>query len=151
MKKLIKILPFLITSLILTLSGTPSFYQEVGNKYYQEYINITGYTGKSIEIKIKPMNRRYAGFCIRFHLSWLPTVYRVIQINGTTWKYHVASQRRSLIFHELGHCLHGLNHDNRLKADGCPESIMHKRILSSHCVHKHWDQYILDLKTKVHQ
>ena len=35
-------------------------------------------------------------------------------------------QLQPLMTHELGHCLLGLEHDNRLNADGTPVSVMHE-------------------------
>ncbi len=47
-----------------------------------------------------------------------------ILINKPFWNSFNELERESLIFHELGHCILGLNHDNCLLLDGTSESMM---------------------------
>lgn len=52
--------------------------------------------------------------------------YREIQINSQHWSSFSEEQKEQLVFHELGHCVFDLNHDDsRLQyRTSCPNSIM---------------------------
>lgn len=54
--------------------------------------------------------------------------------------------KKGLIFHELGHCVCKLGHNNQNRMDSyCPESLMNKYLPSEWCLAKYWKEYIGDL------
>lgn len=57
-------------------------------------------------------------------LSLQPDVQKIITVNPKVHCYNNAQEREALFFHELGHCILGRSHDNRLLPKGMPRSIM---------------------------
>lgn len=91
---------------------------------------------------------------------------QIIKIDRKWWEAHPShAERRSLIYHELGHCVLFLDHSTETGAGGfwgwlermafrigildrkgilpdmCPSSYMHPHILHSYCIEKHHDFY----------
>jgi hypothetical protein len=58
------------------------------------------------------------------------TLTRVIRIDPEQWERASTSQRLQLLFHELGHCVRGLDHDDDKREDGFPASIMQSYMFS---------------------
>lgn len=48
----------------------------------------------------------------------------VITIDKTAWAQADDTNRKLLVYHELGHCVLGRSHDDTINADGTHESIM---------------------------
>lgn len=79
------------------------------------------------------------------------------QIIGTCWLTHIeidpewyfgASEleKENVIFHELGHCICGLDHIETKHSDGCPANIMNATSLDPMCMKKHRINYLATLK-----
>ncbi|MBS1575616.1 MAG: hypothetical protein JST09_09970 [Bacteroidetes bacterium] len=70
-------------------------------------------------------------------LSSDPGIQKLITVNPKIKCYENAQEFEVLFFHELGHCILGRNHDNRLLPNGDPRSIMveDKRDLYSPCLY----------------
>jgi hypothetical protein len=56
-----------------------------------------------------------------------------VEIQKKDWDAMPESYRKLLMFHELGHCSLGLNHDIQYK-NGCPASGMNDRLPSYWCM-----------------
>ena len=74
----------------------------------------------------------------------------IIDINPEAWSYMSASEKETLIFHELGHCILNRGHDNSSIYDGgyssyIPSSIMHEYAISSTFYESRYDHYIKEL------
>jgi hypothetical protein len=67
--------------------------------------------------------------------------YREVVINSKGWDRMTILQRRALIFHELGHCVFDMKHDDSLKFDGCAKSLMYPHPISQRCLRQYWRQY----------
>lgn len=95
--------------------------------------------------------------------------FREIDIDIEYWKNASSISRRTLVYHEMTHCLCGRDHDwgegtaypdsitEKIIAkiiplpfyktppgfmkDGCPLSVMHPYILSDGCAINHWSEY----------
>lgn len=61
----------------------------------------------------------------------------VILININYFYNWTDRKKEYILLHELGHCLVGLPHTEKLREDKCPVSIMHPHGLPTGC----WDQY----------
>ena len=55
-------------------------------------------------------------------------LWKRVSILRSAWDSYSADLRKELVFHELGHCVLGLEHDETLGSDGRPESIMFPRV-----------------------
>lgn len=75
------------------------------------------------------------GFCD----PWSNLVF----IDRTYWKYSGHYKKRSLMFHELGHChFLFLHHDDRKDERGCYKSIMASNMDDESCIVNNWDKQI---------
>lgn len=114
-------------------------------------------------IKIKRGRETFVGLCT------YGKNFREIDIDLDYWDKSTWTTRRSLVYHEMNHCLCGRGHTwsggtypeidhspdknpkkvteppNKKEAglldDGCPASIMYPYILNDECASKHWDLY----------
>ena len=66
-----------------------------------------------------------------------------VLIRRSYWLNTAISDRRkrSLVFHELGHCALFLKHDDALQDDGCHTTHMSTYAPSDRCLKKHEDEY----------
>lgn len=66
-----------------------------------------------------------------------PNVQKIISINSNLLCWNNDTELQTLIFHELGHCVLGRDHDNSLLKNGDPKSIMTENNLGiySPCVY----------------
>lgn len=60
--------------------------------------------------------------------------YREIQINSRHWSYFSEEQKEQLVFHELGHCVFNLDHDDSSLEykPNCPNSIMRSFVFNQY-------------------
>jgi len=61
---------------------------------------------------------------------------RDVKILKSFWDWSTNSEKRTVIFHELGHCVLNLEHDDHLNTrwnDGCPNSFMNSILISDEC------------------
>lgn len=100
-----------------------------------------------IPIVFEKLNPHYAGTCY----IWSDG-YRQISINKNHWDSYSEEQREQLIFHELGHCVYNLGH-NDLHENNCPVSIMRSFMFSSYesenCYLPNRESYIEDLLNSI--
>lgn len=92
---------------------------------------------------------------IRFNSTW-PQKDVMAFCSGTTvvimqshWETSSELTRESLIYHELGHCVFDLDHDDAQYEDGCSKSIMSTYMDSGWCLTKYRDQLISNLRSKL--
>lgn len=57
----------------------------------------------------------------------------VVRVSRKRWAQLSPGQKTNLIFHELGHCVLDLPHDDRRKNNNCPASEMHSAIMTDFC------------------
>ena len=72
---------------------------------------------------------------------------REIQIRSKPWALMSNLQKKSLVYHEAGHCILDLPHDDRLMGDKCPYSLMYSGYISTNCLNEHFNDYKLRLFT----
>lgn len=74
------------------------------------------------------------------------TTPKVFTINAIIWKDLSDEQKEKLVFHELGHCLLNLQHDNTLLAFGECKSWMRERdsVCITNLANAKWRQYYVD-------
>lgn len=69
-----------------------------------------------------------------------------ITIDPGVWSRASIYQREELMYHELGHCVLGLDHSTGKLSDGCPDSIMDEYTIPIRCYAKHRAEYLQVLK-----
>ena len=57
-------------------------------------------------------------------------------------------RKTGLVYHELGHCVCLLDHDDKMLEDDCPASLMHSYLPDNRCMQRHWKKYVADLYDK---
>lgn len=78
-------------------------------------------------IYVDEIRRENRAFCGYGHTRHPQTGKRTVEISRSSncqWATRTDIQRENLFFHELGHALLNLTHDNALKCDGKPLSLM---------------------------
>lgn len=70
-----------------------------------------------------------------------------ITIDRAFWDTIGEEQREHLMYHELGHCAMGLDHDNSIMGNNCPKSMMYPYLFVN-CYLNHRDYYISELRSK---
>jgi hypothetical protein len=102
-----------------------------------------------VPIVLKKLHANKAGVC----LVWSDG-YREIQINSTHWQFFTEEQKEQLVFHELGHCVFDLDHDDSLMPNNsnCPNSIMRSFMFSpvegADCYVPEYQHYVEDINAK---
>lgn len=83
--------------------------------------------------------------------------HKTILIDLIIWESLNDHKRQALLLHEIGHCKFKLKHNDNLKDDNCPVSIMHfsiVNVLSTECWDLYKDEYIqefIDKETKLQE
>lgn len=93
------------------------------NSYIAEF-EIISKKKVNVPIIYGELDLSYAGVCTMWSDG-----YREIKINRVYWLFYSDAQKEILVFHELGHCVLGLKH-NDTKSSGCPASIMRSYLFS---------------------
>ena len=125
-------------------STNPTF-QTFKNQFKDMYYEIHG---KDINLNHIPINfddtrkETFAGVCIMY-----PNGDREIFINSKQWNRLHIFAKRSLIFHELGHCYLNLGHDNH-KHNNFKTSYMNEYIVTSYLNEESEFAYDYELMTK---
>ena len=106
---------------------------EAFQPYLDEYIINKGYPlAYDISINFAPVDQvngpkdKVVGLCT----EWDNSKYRQITIDLEYWNSADINTRLALIYHELGHCDLDLDHDDTLKDDYRPLTLMHPNIAS---------------------
>lgn len=68
----------------------------------------------------------------------------MVKIDQQYWDVSSDWERRMLVFHELGHCYLGKDHNDTMLPGECPASIMHSNIVFDRCQYLN-DHYIEEL------
>lgn len=104
--------------------------------------------GGSINARRIPINfydtgdAGFAGVCVQYR-GGASEIY----ISESHWRVFSETRRRTLIFHELGHCALNFGHDDH-RHKGIPTSYMNTYVLNDFYVNRHQDGYDNELMTK---
>lgn len=83
-----------------------------------------------------------AGKCEYWQQDHTRRQYKRILINRKVWNAYADIQRLALIHHELNHCVRGMEHDEGVLPNGCPDNIMYPSIPSESCLLDGGTQFI---------
>lgn len=93
-------------------------------KYYIELFENSYNVNVNVPIIYNYEDPLYAGACYTYSDG-----YKEIKVNKKFWENYSTEQREVLIFHELGHCVFNLDHDNNHSLY-CPASVMRSYLFS---------------------
>jgi hypothetical protein len=71
---------------------------------------------------------------------------KIIYINPKRWSDLSKIQKKLVLTHEIGHCDKLLEHNTKLRKDGCPVSVMYPTVFSNACFLKYERQYIKEIQ-----
>jgi hypothetical protein len=71
-----------------------------------------------------------------------------VYILRSHWEESTELGKKAVLFHELGHCLLGRDHNDDKYKDGCPKSFMSTYIPSDKCTAEHLHDLIEELRQK---
>lgn len=74
---------------------------------------------------------------------------RHIVLDYLDWFSYSEEQKHLVLWHELGHCLHDLDHDNFERFDGCGQSLMADTMETPYCADRHFLRYLREYKQKI--
>src|ERR1051326_8028692 len=109
--------------------------------YVTRFIDEAAIRGHNIVISnliIKYDSTLDNSFCAKSNIiSADPNIQKIISINPKVQCYTYDEELETLIFHEMGHCILGRNHENSRLPNGDPKSIMIEDDLSlySPCIY----------------
>ena len=124
----------MLTVLILTGCGRKANIEFAFSEYYSRFANQFNVNPDYVSIEFKETLDAYGpsvvGVC-----SWNngPQIY----IDKEFWDYATDAAKEALIYHELGHCAMGWDHNDALLSDGCHASVMNSWMDSDYCYLKH--------------
>jgi hypothetical protein len=117
---------------------------------FQSYVDEFKYYDnvKSIDVPVYFANlpTGEAGVCHYFRIGNGPIRWGYVEIDQTYWGEISEYQKINLIFHELGHCVLGRDHEpwgNSVMM--CPSSFMYYMVLSTECIQNNYDAYIQEM------
>lgn len=70
---------------------------------------------------------------------------RHIELNSPAWDKLSNTDRKTLVYHELGHCVFGRAHRDDYLPNGCPASYMNSIVVAERCVAADPAYYINEL------
>lgn len=114
------------------------FDQETSARSYVNMVfeeNVTGKTGKTV-----------AGVCRYSGNIFIPNT---VAINKGYWDTIPVPMRKSLVWHELGHCVLGLDHNEDLTPEGYPASVMYPSVIPGYIWEMRFDTYREEMSTRV--
>lgn len=138
-----------LTILILSSCGKAPIHSQELVPYIQQFDTQYSLNTSGIDIEIVdkisvnvevPVNQVILGVCLGDH----------IQIAGKYWPLLSETSKKSVIYHELGHCVFKRIHTTDTYSDGCPTSIMNTSLLSDTCVESHRGQLLTELPLSAH-
>lgn len=126
-------------TLLFAVSCGPSLHVDAEFlEYFHRFEQRGGYRIKNIHAGFEQLEGTTIGEC-RYEEP------PVIAIDPDYWNKASDEKRESLIFHELGHCFLGLDHNDKVFGDGCAKSIMNSFEISDECYWLHREEYMVDL------
>lgn len=110
--------------------------------FFANKVGKRGDIGKYRIIFMSQYSQNVAGSC-----NYLTNT---IEVNPNSWyNYERTSKERiNLLFHELGHCMCGLQHDDSTRDDNCPDNLMFPALITKKCLDKYFHEYTKDLYGK---
>lgn len=108
--------------------------------YLDEFEQAYGVDPTVVAYAFRSLPDDSAGKCVGATQVLLSTRY---------WPQYPTELRRALIWHEIGHCIFGLDHDNSLFSDQCPASLMGYRLPSRTCYLAHRLELEADYRSKI--
>jgi hypothetical protein len=144
------IMLYLITLLFFTYTTIPA--KTAIEPEFEPYIRFIPMTISSIikdshlVVKFGDIkDREVLAFCAKDYDLFGNVNRRLVLVDKTHWDRLLPKSRQILILHELGHCLFNSKHDETLRADGCPQSMMYPTLVSTSCIDKYYAEYVLQL------
>ncbi len=125
-------------SVFMVACGKPATWPKFpaeAETYLADYIQLAEHSGRPVSTDLLgsgsgrwapsgSLGEGAVGRCSKNQESWL------IEFDAGFWADADDGQRRALVYHELGHCLHGMQHRGKIK-NGMPSSIMFWHVLPS--------------------
>lgn len=101
--------------------------------------------GDKVEINISYSPQEYPTIAICYYYYNSPE-RNYIEVDQDSWNNSIESAREEIIFHELGHCILGRDHDNNMiKEYSVPKSIMYPYVFGF-AFHEYRQYYTSELK-----
>jgi len=90
-------------------------------------------------------DKEVVAFCAKEYNLLGTLTRRLIVFDKDYWDGFSYTKRQLTLIHEFQHCLFDKKHDETLRLDGCPRSLMYPTVLSQACIDRHYEDYLLQL------
>lgn len=144
-----------LTALLLTGCGAgPSPHNIIDkefNKFIEQFYKDVGmwFGGSIVLSSDAEFIANVVGTC---DYTQLTSKKNTVRIKASFYNKATKETKTALLYHELGHCALGLDHDSRIifnsydTMSDCPNSIMHPTLVSDECIKANWQHYIEELR-----
>lgn len=108
--------------------------------YVEDFQQNTGIEFVNTDILLANIPPTDSEFPIKLGLCYPGVGINVILLNTDCFNNNSETNKKTILAHEIGHCVIGLGHNDKLLDDGCPESVMHPQVtmvLTDYC----WGKY----------
>jgi hypothetical protein len=146
-------IPLLCLFLTSCGAGVDSELQPYFDRFSREVMPVGDVGGRFVETGGEP------GMWGRCELKLDPTAWEkitgqnrpVVEINRDAWKIASFDQKMVIVYHELGHALHGAEHRGQMIDDFCPMSLLYGSPFGEaeskvDCYRQNWFYYTQELK-----
>jgi hypothetical protein len=117
-----------------------SFVDSTFDPYIKDFEHITGRDVSLANIKFMSLPKGEIGKCYM--------ITKDMYIDPVYWSNASPIKKRSLVYHELAHCVCDSRHDKREYKNGCPKSILSPTEEPTYCLFRYWKSYIKDIQKK---
>lgn len=90
-------------------------------------------------------DKEVVAFCAKEYNLLGNLTRRLIVFDKDYWNGFSYKKRQLTLIHEFQHCLFSKKHDESLRFDGCPRSVMYPTVLSQKCIDLYYEDYLLQL------
>jgi hypothetical protein len=120
-------------------NGSPQYHAPEAVPYILQFEQMYNKDVSTIKVEIEDKgftNDRTLAYCVSTGS---------IVIRPFAWNAMSSVSKRSLVFHELGHCVLNRKHNDDLYPDGCPKSIMSTYLVTDFCFNSHANEIDYEL------
>lgn len=138
-----------IALLLTNCASLPKTIEPETVRYYDSFYKDTGYNPYNIPIRLGSINHpSHIAYCENYKLTpYGPIIKRAIVIDRSFWtRLPEGDCREQLIYHELGHCVFKLDHNEnwtQMNQEMIPESIMFPATFGCFYFYKKYKQYYI--------
>lgn len=133
-------LSFLGTNIFKHYDGRPT--DPYFNQYVETFERLTN-TKVVSKINFKKLDGTAVASCTTAKIFVIGDIINYIYVDPDDWVLMTPEQRTLLMWHEFGHCVLGLGHNDKIDSStGCPLSLMNSILINKTCADTYFNKYL---------